>query len=89
MDEEVDVGVAVREGKEVTVDVFSGNSVLSPGQASGQNEVVGQVLSPLTQNEVGTIRCIGLNVSTFDRGDTVDSWSLESLQERKTLIHWS
>lgn len=60
-DDDVDVGVALREGKEVTVDVFSGSSVLSPGQSSGQNAVVDRVLSPLTQVEAGTIRCIGLN----------------------------
>lgn len=63
-DESIDVGVAVKEGKEVGVDVFSGSSVLSPGQSSGQNAVIDRILSPLTQNEVGTIRCIGLNVSS-------------------------
>ena len=63
IDDEIDVGVAVREGKEVTVDVFSGNSVLAPGQATGRNAVIERVLSPLTQAEAGTIRCIGLNVS--------------------------
>lgn len=62
-DESVDVGVAVREGKEVSVDVFSGSSVLSPGEPSGQTAVIDKVLSPLTQVEAGTIRCIGLNVS--------------------------
>lgn len=63
-DETVDVGVAVREGKEVSVDVFSGSSILSPGESSGQSAVIGRVLSPLTQVEAGAIRCIGLNVST-------------------------
>ena len=63
-DENVDVGVAVREGKEVSVDVFSGTSILSPGESSGQSAVIGTVLSPLTQVEAGAIRCIGLNVST-------------------------
>lgn len=62
-DEKVDVGVAVRDGKEVEVDVFSGSSVLSPGSSSGEKAVIERILSPLTQNEVGTIRCIGLNVS--------------------------
>lgn len=62
-DENVDVGVAVRDGKEVEVDVFSGSSVLSPGSSSGQKAVIDRVLAPLTQAEVGTIRCIGLNVS--------------------------
>ena len=62
-DSEVDVGVATRDGKEVTVDVYSGNSVLSAGEPSGETAVIGKVLSPLTQVEAGTIRCIGLNVS--------------------------
>ena len=60
-DDDLDVGLAVREGKEVNVDVFSGSSVLSPGEASGQSAVIDRVLSPLTQVEAGTIRCIGLN----------------------------
>lgn len=60
-DENVDVGVALRDGKEVQVDIFSGSSVLSPGSSSGETAIVERVLSPLTQNEVGTIRCIGLN----------------------------
>lgn len=61
IDDDIDVGVAVREGKEVTVDVFSGTSVLSPGSATGQNAIIERVLSPLTQVEAGTVRCIGLN----------------------------
>jgi len=60
-DDDLDVGVAVREGKEVKVDVFSGSSVLSPGEPSGENAVIDRVLSPLTQVEAGAIRCIGLN----------------------------
>lgn len=43
------------------MDVFSGSSVLSPGQSNGQNAVIDRVLSPLTQVEAGTIRCVGLN----------------------------
>ncbi|KPM41296.1 hypothetical protein AK830_g5225 [Neonectria ditissima] len=57
----VDVGVAVRNGLEVAVNVFSGSSVLSPGSDTGSTEIVDRVLSPLAQSEVGTIRCIGLN----------------------------
>ncbi|KAK5938379.1 hypothetical protein PMZ80_009349 [Knufia obscura] len=60
-DDDLDVGLALRDGKEVTVDVFSGSSVLSPGQSNGQNAVIDRVLSPLTQVEAGTIRCVGLN----------------------------
>lgn len=63
VDEAVDVGAAVKAGKDIAVTVFSGKSVLSPGEATKQTETVGTVLSPLAQEEVGTIRCIGLNVS--------------------------
>lgn len=64
IDDEIDVGLALREGKEVTVDIFSGESVLSPGESTGKNVVVDRVLSPLTPVEAGAIRCIGLNVSS-------------------------
>lgn len=63
IDDAVDVGLAVRAGKDVNVTVFSGTSVLSPGEATSRTETIGTVLSPLAQDEVGTIRCIGLNVS--------------------------
>jgi hypothetical protein len=59
---DVDVGLAVRNGQEVAVKVFSGSSVLAAGTATGATEVIDRVLSPLAQEEVGTIRCIGLNV---------------------------
>lgn len=64
-DKDVDVGAAVRKGLEVAVNVFSGSSVLSPGNDTGSTETIGRVLSPLAQSEVGTIRCIGLNVSVI------------------------
>lgn len=60
-DPEVDVGAAVRKGEEVKVKLFSGTSALDPGFLTDQVEVVDRVLSPLTADEVGTIRCIGLN----------------------------
>ncbi|KAH8883506.1 hypothetical protein GQ53DRAFT_882727 [Thozetella sp. PMI_491] len=60
-DPDVDVGIALRAGREVAVDVFSGASVLSPGVATGTTETIDRILSPLAQHEVGTIRCIGLN----------------------------
>ena len=52
----------MHNGEAVDVKVFSGSSVLSPGDASGKTERVKQLLSPLAAEEVGTIRCIGLNV---------------------------
>lgn len=61
VDSDTDVGVAVREGKDVEVAVFSGSSVLSPGTQTEQRAKIGKILSPLSQSEVGTIRCIGLN----------------------------
>ncbi|EEU37342.1 uncharacterized protein NECHADRAFT_86250 [Fusarium vanettenii 77-13-4] len=57
----LDVGVATRRGENVSVDVFSGTSILSPGKETGVVEMIDRVLSPLAQDEVGTIRCIGLN----------------------------
>jgi hypothetical protein len=62
VNEEIDVGAAVRAGKEVQVSVFSGSSVLDPGLKTDRIETIDRILSPLAQEEVGTIRCIGLNV---------------------------
>lgn len=59
----IDVGVALRKGQDVPAIVWSGSSVLSPGTKTTQREVVDMVLSPVAPHEVGTIRCIGLNVS--------------------------
>lgn len=63
VDVSVDVGAAVRKGQNVEVKVFSGKSVLDPGSPTGETATIGRILSPLAQEEVGTIRCIGLNVS--------------------------
>jgi len=60
-DDNVDVGIALRKGQDVPVSVFSGSSVLSPGQDTGNSAIIDRVLSPLSMSEVGTIRCIGLN----------------------------
>ncbi|KAK3390855.1 hypothetical protein B0H63DRAFT_466634 [Podospora didyma] len=61
VDRSVDIGAAVRKGEEVKVKVFSGSSVLEAGEPTDQVAVIGRVLSPVSQAEVGTIRCIGLN----------------------------
>lgn len=63
-DPKLDVGLASYAGDTIEVDVFSGKSVLAPGQPTGETAVVETLLSPLAAHEVGTIRCIGLNVST-------------------------
>jgi hypothetical protein len=57
------VGLALYEEKEVAVKIYSGSSILAPGQKTDTVETIARVLSPLAQSEVGTIRCIGLNVS--------------------------
>lgn len=63
VDSQLDVGLALYQGKDVSVRPFSGSSVLNPGQVTGATESIGRILSPLAQSEVGSIRCIGLNVS--------------------------
>ncbi|KAK6725343.1 hypothetical protein SNK04_004148 [Fusarium graminearum] len=60
-EDDLDIGVALRQSREVKVHVFSGLSVLKPGQKTGETAVVSRILSPLDSSEVGTIRCIGLN----------------------------
>ncbi|KAK4099638.1 hypothetical protein N658DRAFT_498119 [Parathielavia hyrcaniae] len=60
-DSSVDVGAAVRKGEDVQVKVYSGKSVLHAGSPTGKTAVIGRILSPVTQEEAGTIRCIGLN----------------------------
>lgn len=62
-DEALDVGTALRRDHQVEVLCWSGSSVLSPGSKTERIETVKRVLSPLGAHEVGTIRCIGLNVS--------------------------
>ena len=66
--QEIDVGKALRDGMKVGVSIFSGSSVLHPGHDTGKVEYIARILSPLAQNEVGTIRCIGLNVSPLTLG---------------------
>lgn len=63
VDPHLDVGLAVYQGKDVPVRPFSGSSMLNPGSITGSTESISRILSPLAQTEVGTIRCIGLNVS--------------------------
>jgi 2-keto-4-pentenoate hydratase/2-oxohepta-3-ene-1,7-dioic acid hydratase in catechol pathway len=62
-DPKQDVGLASYAGEKIEVDVFSGKSILAPGEPTGETAVVETLLSPLAASEVGTIRCIGLNVS--------------------------
>jgi hypothetical protein len=64
VDSNQDVGLASYAGDAIDVNVFSGSSVLSPGERTGKTERVERILSPVAQGEVGTVRCIGLNVSS-------------------------
>ncbi|KAJ5651029.1 uncharacterized protein N7484_004752 [Penicillium longicatenatum] len=61
VDPQLDVGLAVYQGKDVSVRPFSGSSMLNPGSITGSTESIARILSPLAKTEVGTIRCIGLN----------------------------
>ncbi|KAL2215421.1 fumarylacetoacetate hydrolase family protein [Thermoascus aurantiacus ATCC 26904] len=61
VDPSLDVGLAVYQGREVAVQIFSGTSVCAPGQKTERIESVERLLSPLAASEVGSIRCIGLN----------------------------
>ncbi|KAJ9193954.1 hypothetical protein DTO027B5_5511 [Paecilomyces variotii] len=61
VDASIDVGLATYRNQDVEVRLFSGTSVLQPGEKTDTVETIGRVLSPLTKQEVGTIRCIGLN----------------------------
>lgn len=63
VDKTVDVGLATRNGEDVQVKVFSGSTVLNAGTPTEKIELIGRLLSPLATSEVGSIRCIGLNVS--------------------------
>ncbi|KAI8651889.1 FAA-hydrolase domain-containing protein [Fusarium sp. Ph1] len=51
----------MHRGEGISVSVLSGTPVVSPGEDSGHVEIVHRILCPLTQNEVRTIRCVGLN----------------------------
>jgi len=64
VDSEQDVGLASRKGQEIKARVFSGKSALAPGDLTDKVEKVSKILSPLSQQEAGTIRCIGINVGT-------------------------
>ncbi|KAL4955346.1 hypothetical protein BDW69DRAFT_204603 [Aspergillus filifer] len=72
VDPNLDIGLAVLNGTEVSVSVYSGSSVLTPGTKTDKLETVHKLLSPLAQNEVGTIRCIGLNYVSHAREMNID-----------------
>jgi hypothetical protein len=66
IDAHIDVGLASLDPKSFDVEVWSANSILDPSaKPTGRIERVDRLLSPLAESEVGTIRCIGLNVSAL------------------------
>ncbi|KAJ5924207.1 hypothetical protein N7466_008394 [Penicillium verhagenii] len=67
IDPQLDVGLAVYQGKDVSVRPFSGSSMLNPGSITESIESISRILSPLAQTEVGTIRCVGLNYASHAR----------------------
>ncbi|KAJ5226190.1 hypothetical protein N7468_007415 [Penicillium chermesinum] len=79
VDAQLDVGLALYQGKDVSVRPFSGSSVLNPGAATGATETIERVLSPLAQTEVGSIRCIGLNYASHAKEMSMDLPELPTL----------
>ncbi|KAH7165133.1 hypothetical protein DER46DRAFT_356985 [Fusarium sp. MPI-SDFR-AT-0072] len=63
----VDIGLVLRNGQDVWAYLFTGSSMLEPGNKTEQKVQVDRLLSPLAQHEVGTIRCIGLNYKQHAR----------------------
>jgi hypothetical protein len=63
VDDTLDVGLAIIKNQPIMAHVYSGRSVLYAGDRNGETAQVGRLLSPLSAQEVGTIRCVGLNVS--------------------------
>ncbi|KAL1297156.1 hypothetical protein AAFC00_004732 [Neodothiora populina] len=61
VDSDADIGLATYQGRQPEVRVYSGESALNPGSLTDKVEKIESVLAPLAQEEVGTVRCIGLN----------------------------
>ncbi|OAK97654.1 fumarylacetoacetate hydrolase [Phaeosphaeriaceae sp. SRC1lsM3a] len=62
MDAQLDVGAALASGSRVEVRKFQGSSTLDLNAAPTSTVLtISQLLPPLSKNEVGTIRCVGLN----------------------------
>ncbi|KAL4962697.1 fumarylacetoacetate hydrolase family protein [Aspergillus stella-maris] len=61
-DPDVDVGLALAEGQSLCVKILSTKSILDTDvQFTGKTKVIKKLLCPVATNEIGTIRCIGLN----------------------------
>ncbi|KAJ6079701.1 hypothetical protein N7467_009454 [Penicillium canescens] len=58
----IDVGQAIEKNFEVAVKVVAGGSALDyDASFTGEIKVIDQLLSPVSQKEAGTVRCVGLN----------------------------
>ncbi|KAJ4176993.1 hypothetical protein NW755_014109 [Fusarium falciforme] len=61
IDQDVDVGLAIAAGQSVEVRLLDRPSAVDESQFTGQTAFIKTLLSPLSTQEVTTIRCIGLN----------------------------
>lgn len=63
VDAEIDVGAALADGKAVEVEVLEGRVPWGEGglRRTGKRATVGRLLSPLSREMAGMIRCVGLN----------------------------
>lgn len=59
VDASIDVGLAVAAGQDVEVYIIDGD--LYTGLVSSRKDVIKKILSPVTREQVGIIRCLGLN----------------------------
>lgn len=56
------VGQAIEKNIEVSVKVVTGNSALDyDASFTGEIKTIDELLSPVSQIEAGTVRCVGLN----------------------------
>lgn len=74
VDPDLDVGLASFAGSAFTANVYNCTSILDLGaKPTGEVVEVKTVLCPLEAAEVGSIRCIGLNVSTRSARHVLDA----------------
>ncbi|KAJ5487761.1 hypothetical protein N7530_002061 [Penicillium desertorum] len=59
---DIDVGQAIEKNVQVSVKVVAGNSALDyEAPFTGEIKTIDELLSPVSQMEAGTVRCVGLN----------------------------
>lgn len=58
----VEVGQAIENGIEIPVKIVAGNSALDyDAPFTSEVQIIEELLSPVSQVEAGTVRCVGLN----------------------------